>query len=430
MKAIHRFIYIPALLIAALPLRALAQEAGTVDSVPSFPFEFAMLGLCSALAAVATIGFTMLEAGFVRARNTAATCLKGAAIYAITAIAFYLIGYDIMYATGDSPGLRAPFEIAPQHGFPTSHWFLHMAFTLISAFIISGVLAERVKLVPFLVFIAVFTGIIYPIQGALSWGDGFLGMKLHGFKDLAGSAVVHSAGGWAALTGALILGPRTGKYAVGGRVFPLPGSNMTLVTLGAMILWAGWFGFSGSTVLVAMGPGKLAPLAAVVMNVQLAGAAGCLAAMLFSIIRFGKPDLTLVLNGALGGLVSIAASVDIASSPAALATGAVSGLLCCVAISLFDRYRIDDVVGALSVHLVCGVWGTLAVAIFTTGNYTAQILGIVVTGVVVSALSTITWMLLNRFMGLRSTEYEERSGLDRTEIGLEAYPDFEIRHRH
>lgn len=433
MQAIRKIIPFPALTAAALALLLPAQaaaQAGGVSSVPSFPFEFLLLILCSALAVIATAGFTMLEVGFVRARNTAVTCLKGLTVYAITAIAFYLIGYDIMYATGDSPGLRAPFALAPESGFPASHWFLHMAFTLIAAFAISGTLAERIKLVPFLIFIAVFSGLIYPLQGALSWGDGLLGVKIEGFRDMAGSTVVHAAGGWAALTGAIILGPRTGKYALGGRVFPLPGANMPLLTLGAMILWTGWFGFSTTTILVEEGPGTLAPLAAVVMNVQMAGAAGCLSAMLFSILRFGKPDLTLIINGALGGLVSIAAAVDIASPPAALATGAISGLLCCTAISLFDRYKIDDVVGALSVHLVCGIWGTLAVAVFSTGDYMAQILGTVATGIVVSLPSAGLWLALRRVTGLRSTEYEERSGLDKTEIGLEAYPDFEMRQRH
>lgn len=433
MQGIRRFICFPALAVLVLlwpQAQALANDSGGVASVPSFPFEFLMLGLCSVLAPLAMAGFTMLEAGLVRSRNTAATCLKGVAVFSITGIMFYVVGYDIMFAGGDSPGLRAPFEISPETGYPASHWFLHMAFTVISVFAISGVLAERIKFASFLAFIVLFAGIVYPLQGAWSWGDGWLGMKVGGFKDLAGSTVAHSAGGWAALTGALILGPRTGKYAVGGRVFPLPGANMPLAALGAMILWAGWFGFSGSTVLVVVGPNSLAPLASVVMNVQLAGAAGCLAAILFSILRFGKPDLTLVINGALAGLVSIAASVDIASSPAALATGAISGLLCCIAIPLFDKLQIDDVVGALSVHLVGGVWGTLAVAVFSTGDYLSQIAGIAVTGVFVSLASAMIWLALDRVLGLRSSVQDERNGLDRTEVGLEAYPDFEIRHRH
>ena len=248
-----------------------------------------------------------------------------------------------------------------------------------------------------------------------------------GFSDFAGSTIVHSVGGWAALTGAIILGPRLGKYDEQGRIHPIPGSNLPLATLGTFILWLGWFGFNGGSVL-ALGSAKaVTSMSLVFVNTNIAAAAGCVAATLYATMRYGKPDLTLVLNGALAGLVSITAGPDVASPATAIIIGAVGGVLCCAAIPIFDRLKIDDVVGALSVHLVAGIWGTLCVALFGSGDFIAQITGIVAVGVFVSLSSAIAWLFLKYTVGIRCSEKDERFGLDKAEVGLEAYPDFVIK---
>ena len=399
-------------------------------------------------------GFSMLEAGLVRAQNTATICLKNVALYAIAGIMFYLIGYNVMYVDLGDHGLWGSFSlfydptisevnlmaaeeadealaaakvVGSSDYASMSDWFFQMVFVATAASIVSGTVAERIKLWPFLIFVVLLTGLIYPLQGAWSWGGGWLNNIGGGFSDFAGSTIVHSVGGWAALTGAIILGPRSGKYTEDGRIHPIPGANMPLATLGTFILWMGWFGFNGGSVL-ALGSAKAATAMSVVfVNTNLAAAAGCVAAMLYATLRFGKPDLTLVLNGALAGLVAITAGPDVASPATAMLIGAIGGVLACAAIPLFDKFKIDDVVGALSVHLVAGIWGTLAVAIFSTGDYQAQIIGIVATGAFVSLTSAIIWLFLKYTIGIRCDERDERYGLDRTEVGLEAYPDFEIR---
>ena len=427
---------------------ATAHAAG-VSAETAFILNTFMFLVCGAFVMWMAAGFAMLEAGLVRAQNTAAICLKNVALYSIAGIMYYLIGYNLMYvdvngvvgsfaflydpsaaeatlmaAEGQAEAAAAAAVAEVNDYSVMSDWFFQMVFVATAASIVSGTVAERMKLWPFLIFVVVLTGIIYPIQGAWTWGGGWLNERE--FSDFAGSTIVHSVGGWAALMGAIILGPRTGKYTEDGRVIPIPGSNLPLATLGTFILWLGWFGFNGGSVL-ALGSVKAATsMSLVFVNTNLAAAAGALAAMAYASLRFGKPDLTLVLNGALAGLVAITAGPDVASPAIALLIGAIGGVLCCIAIPVFDRLKIDDVVGALSVHLVAGIWGTLAVAIFGGGDFVVQLTGIVVIGAFVSVISGLVWAILKYTIGIRVDERDERIGLDKVEVGLEAYPDFEI----
>ena len=410
---------------------------------------------CGVLVMWMAAGFAMLEAGFVRARNTSTICLKNLVLYAIAGITYYIIGYNLMYvdvgahglfgsfklfydppaaewallaAKGDAVPAAAQKVLGESSGYASmSDWYFQMVFVATSASIVSGTVAERIKLWPFLIFVAVMTAFIYPIQGAWSWGTGWLNNVGGGFIDFAGSTVVHSVGGWAALTGAIILGPRAGKFNEDGSIGAFPGANMPLATLGTIILWMGWFGFNGASVLSMDSTQAMTKISLVFVNTNMAAAAGCVAAMLFATARYGKPDLTFVMNGALAGLVSITAGPDITSPLIAMVIGAIGGVLCCIAIPLFDKIKIDDVVGALSVHLVGGIWGTLAVAVFTTGDYLAQVTGIVAVGIFVSMASSLVWLALKYTVGIRVKEQEERYGMDVPEVGVEAYPEFTLR---
>ncbi|MFV2092226.1 MAG: ammonium transporter, partial [Hyphomicrobiales bacterium] len=306
-----------------------------------------------------------------------------------------------------------------------SDWFYQMVFVATAASIVSGTLAERIKLWPFLIFIAILAGFIYPIQGAWKWGGGWL--QVAGFNDFAGSTLVHSAGGWAALTGALLLGARTGKYGTGGTVHPMPGSSMPLATLGTIILWMGWFGFNGASQLALGSLIDASSVARIFMNTNLAAAGGVVAALVVTQITYGKVDLTMVLNGALAGLVSITAEPLTPSPLWAIGIGAVGSILAVYAVPLLDKLRIDDVVGAIPVHLVAGIWGTLAVPLTNSGaTLSAQLLGIAAIGVFVSAASAVVWLVLKYTMGIRVSTEDELSGLDQAELGMEAYPEFGV----
>lgn len=410
--------------------------------------------ICGVLVMWMAAGFAMLEAGLVRASNTSVICLKNVALFALAGLCYYVIGYNLMYVNVGEHGLIGTFSLlydppaaelalmaAEDDAVASatakvlesakytsmSDWFFQMVFVATAASIVSGTVAERIKLWPFLIFSIVLSAFIYPIQGAWSWGGGWLGNVGDGFTDFAGSTIVHSVGGWAALTGAIILGPRAGKYGENGKITAIPGANMPLATLGTLILWMGWFGFNGASVLAMDSAQAVTTMSLVFVNTNMAAAAGCIAAMGFAVLRYGKPDLTFVLNGALAGLVSITAGPDVSSPAIAILIGAIGGVLCCAAIPLFDKLRIDDVVGALSVHLVCGVWGTLAVAIFSTGDFLAQITGILAVGIFVSTTSTLVWLALKYTMGLRVSDKEERYGMDIPEVGVEAYPEFTLR---
>ena len=391
-------------------------------------FSFLVSGFLVMLMA---LGFTCLEAGLVRTKNTATICVKNVALYSLAGIMFYLVGYGFMYndVSGyiGTPVLWNPEAAAdPADGYSKmSDWFFQMVFCATAMSIVSGTIAERIKLIPFLIFAVVLTGIIYPIQGSWTWGGGWLSEM--GFSDFAGSTIVHSVGGWAALTGAIIIGPRLGKYGPNGQVNAIPGSNLPLATIGTFILWFGWFGFNGGSQLALGSAADAAAMANVYVNTNMAACAGLVAALVLSMILYSKTDLTFVLNGALAGLVSITAGPDVATPLQAIIIGAIGGVICTLAIPLLDKLKIDDVVGAISVHLVAGIWGTLAVAIpglNGSGDMATQIIGIVSIGIFTVVLSSIGWIILKAVFGLRPTEEEETTGLDISELGMDAYPEF------
>ena len=423
-------------LTIALPAQAAVEgETAFVFNTFSFLFHGALVMWMAA-------GFAMLESGLVRAKNTAAICLKNMMLYSIAGIMYYLIGYALMYV--DVSGFIGSFsflyntsaaELSLLDGDETavgavvdngysvmSDWFFQMVFVATAASIVSGTLAERIKVWPFLIFTAVLTAIIYPIQGSWTWGGGWLAEM--GFSDFAGSTIVHSVGGWAALAGALILGARTGKYDAQGRVHPMPGANLPLATLGTFILWFGWFGFNGGSQLALGSAADAAWIALVYVNTNLAAAAGAVAAAIAAQLMYRKVDLTFVLNGAIAGLVSITANPALTNHLWGIVVGAVGGILVVFAVPLFDRFKVDDVVGALSAHLVAGIWGTLAVGIFGGGNIGVQAVGILAVGAFTFVASGVVWYALKFLMGIRAAPAEEQGGLDTGELGVEAYPEF------
>jgi Amt family ammonium transporter len=428
-----------AALLLAGPAAA-AVEAETAYVFNTFSFLFA-----GALVMWMAAGFAMLESGLVRSKNTATICLKNIALYSIAGILYYVVGYNLMYTDvsgfiGSFSFLYNPSEAelallgadeatdamvgaVVDNGYSVaSDWFFQMVFVATAASIVSGTVAERIKLWPFLIFVVVLTGIIYPIQGSWTWGGGWLSEM--GFSDFAGSTIVHSVGGWAALTGAVILGARKGKYGPDGRVNPIQGANLPLATLGTFVLWLGWFGFNGGSQLALGSAADATWMAIVFTNTNLGAAGGVVAAMLMTQAMYKKVDLTMALNGAIAGLVSITAGPDLTNHLMSLIVGAIGGVLVVIAIPLLDKFRIDDVVGAISAHLVAGIWGTLAVGIFGGGDLGAQIVGIVAIGIFVVVTSAIVWLALKYTMGIRASEEDEDAGLDMAELGLEAYPEF------
>lgn len=420
-------------LLLALPATALAEEAPVTEIAYILnTFSFLMTG---ALVMWMAAGFAMLEAGLVRSKNVATICLKNIALFGVAGILYYLVGYKLMYSGVDggwigSFGLWGPDDAAAAGSdfaakYATgSDWFFQMVFCGAACSVVSGCVAERTKLWPFMFFCVILTGLVYPIQGSWVWGAGWLSEM--GFKDYAGSTLVHSCGGWAALTGAIIVGARKGKYGKDGRVNPMPGSNIPLATLGTFILWMGWFGFNGGSVLSLGSAASAIEMANVFVNTNLAACGGMIAAMVVVQILYKKVDVTMALNGALAGLVSITAGPQTPSPGAAVLIGAVGGVLVVFAVPFFDKLKIDDVVGALSVHLVCGIWGTMAVP-FTNGDasFVTQAIGVASIGAFVIVASAITWLILKFTVGIRCSEEDEFRGLDVAEIGLEAYPDFQ-----
>lgn len=377
-------------------------------------------------------GFTLLEAGLVRVKNVGDICLKNLLLYALSSIVFYLFGYNLMYGASwgqlgvwlanDSAALAEVADLSMGHA-ASSDFFFQMVFVATTASIVSGTIAERTRLFPFLIFTGFLAAFIYPLQGAWVWGGGWLAEL--GFKDFAGSTLVHSVGGWAALCGAIIIGPRLGRYDSAGRVRPMPGSNLPMATLGTFILWMGWFGFNGASQLSMASALDSITIANVFVNTNMSAAAGALAAAGMARLLYKKIDLTMTMNGALAGLVSITAGPDTPSIALALCIGAVGGVLVVIAIPLLDRLKIDDVVGAVSVHLFCGIWGTLAVPLSNpAASLSHQITGIMAIGIFVITASSIVWLALKYSIGLRFHPDEEHVGSDLVELGLEAYPEF------
>ena len=419
-----------AAVLAAIPTLGWADDVPTLASVQAsneFVFNTLLFLIGGFLVMWMAAGFAMLEAGFVRTKNVSMQCLKNITLYSVAGLMFWVVGYQLMYGGGDYFGKFAVMSFAAEDvgtGYSSySDWFFQMVFCATTASIVSGTVAERIKFWPFFIFVVLLTGFIYPVVGSWEWGGGFLDSKF-AFSDFAGSTLVHSTGGWAALMGAIILGARKGKY-VDGKVNPIPGSNMTLATLGVFILWLGWFGFNGASQL-AMGTITDADsIARVFVNTNMAAVAGVLVAVVFTQLRYGKIDLTLALNGALAGLVAITAEPLTPSVPLALVIGGIGSLLACLAVPVLDKLKIDDVVGAIPVHLVAGIFGTMIVPLTNDGaTYFGQFVGVAAVGIFVSLVSAIIWFAMKATIGIRVSEEDEYAGLDQAEIGVPSYPEF------
>jgi Amt family ammonium transporter len=396
--------------------------------------------VCGALVMWMAAGFTMLESGLVRAKNTAEILTKNVGLYSIASIMYMLAGYTIMYPSEASnlflqfgDGMltaddNAAADVIASGGetyySSLSDFFFQVVFVATAMSIVSGAVAERMKLWAFFAFAVVLTGFIYPIQGFWNWGGGFLSESF-GYFDFAGSGTVHLCGAAAALAGVLVLGPRKGKYGPDGRVNAIPGCNLPLAALGTLILWLGWFGFNGGSELKVSDVGEANAVALVFVNTNMAAAGGLVFALLLSRLWFGKADLTMALNGALAGLVAITADPLSPSPFVATTIGAVGGLIVVASIVMFDKIRIDDPVGAISVHGVVGIWGVLAV-LFTNGDATfvGQIVGIASIFAWTFGVSFAVWYVLKLAIGIRVSEEEEYEGVDISECGLEAYPEF------
>ncbi|KAA1159220.1 MULTISPECIES: ammonium transporter [Pseudoalteromonas] len=374
-------------------------------------------------------GFAMLEAGLVRSKNTAEILTKNVALYSIACTMFLLVGYNIMYVDnaegGFIPSIGALIgtQAADADHSLESDFFFQVVFVATAMSIVSGAVAERMKLWAFLGFAVVLTGFIYPIEGYWTWGGGFLSEM--GFVDFAGSAIVHGAGAAAALAGVLILGARKGKYGKNGEIYPIPGSNLPLATLGTFILWMGWFGFNGGSQLLLSDKENATAVGQILLNTNAAAAMGAIAALFVCKILWGKSDLTMVLNGALAGLVVITADPLSPSPLMACLLGLLGGSLVVFSIIALDKVKIDDPVGAISVHGVCGALGIMLVPL-TNGDasFINQLIGLVCILAFVFVASFIVWTVLNKTMGIRVTEEEELNGMDQHDCGIEAYPEF------
>ena len=429
-------------LFAARANAAVAQETGFVLNTFSFLIWGALvMWMCA--------GFTMLEAGSVRTKNASVICLKNIGLYSIAGLAYYVIGYNLMYVDvgsvlgtfslfyGSTPdeiallnadeadAAAAAAKVVAGGSYATmSDWFFQMVFVATTASIVSGALAERVRLWSFFAFIVVLTGIIYPVIGAWTWGGGWLTQM--GFQDFAGSTIVHSTGGWAALAGALVVGARLGKFRKDGSVKSTPPSNVPAVTLGVFILWLGWFGFNGGSQLALAGALDAVAMSNVLVNTNLAAGAGVMAAMSVSRPLLGRVDLLVVLNGAIAGLVSITAGPDVVDHYWAILIGAVGGVVCTAGIKLLETIKLDDVVGAIPAHLFAGIWGTLAVCIASGGAFLTQLIGVLAIGAFVFSISWLVWRGIDMVLGARITRTAEEMGQDVSELGIEAYPEFVV----
>lgn len=408
----------------------------TVLDVPAefFQLQYALdtfyFLVCGALVMWMAAGFSMLEAGMVRAKNTTEILTKNILLYAIACTMYMIVGYSIMYdggiflsgITGDGMADEATYA-------PSADFFFQVVFVATAMSIVSGAVAERMKLWAFALFAVVMTGFIYPMSGSWTWGSqpvfGMFSLGDMGFLDFAGSGIVHLAGAAAALAGVIMLGARKGKYGANGEVRAIPGANLPLATLGTFVLWLGWFGFNGGSVLATASVDSANAVAVVFMNTNAAASGGAIAALIAAKLLFGKADLTMVLNGALAGLVAITAGPDTPTPLVATLIGAVGGALVVFSIITMDKLKIDDPVGAISVHGVVGIWGLLAVPITNSdASLMAQVVGAVTIFVWVFVASLIVWGVVKAIMGIRVTEEEEYQGVDIVECGMEAYPEF------
>ena len=421
---------------ALLTLPLLADNPGTpTESAEMFTINNTWMLISTFLVFIMHLGFATLEAGLTRPKNTVNVLFKNTSIVAIGILTYALVGFNLMYPGAfifgkffgfsgwgiatDSAGLTSAYN--PGYTYWTDFMFQAM-FAATAATIVSGAVAERIKLSSFLIFTTIYVAIVYPVVGSWKWGGGWLDGL--GFYDFAGSTIVHSVGGWGALAGVLLLGPRLGKY-VNGTIKPIMGHNLPLATIGVFMLWLGWFGFNGGSVLSA-DPGMVSY---VFVTTSLAAAAGIIGAQITSWSVQKKPDLTMVLNGCLAGLVGITAGADTVSILSSTMIGLIAGIIVVFAVITLDKIKIDDPVGAISVHLICGIWGTLAVGIFSTNpahSFLVQLFGVAVVGVTCFAASFLIFYVLKATIGIRVSQEEELLGLDIGEHGMEAYSGFQI----
>ena len=441
-QSLQRFTLPGKLLTGFILLLVSAGANAVVEQETQFVFNTFSFLIWGALIMWMCAGFTMLESGSVRTKNASVICLKNIGIYSIAGLMYYFVGYNLMYTdvsgwigsftllygpSADELALLSGDEEAKaaviESGYSVmSDWFFQMVFVATTASIISGTMAERVRLWSFFLFTVFLTALIYPIVGAWTWGGGWLNEM--GFQDFAGSTIVHSTGGWAALAGALVVGPRLGKYRPDGSVKPTPPSNVPIVTLGVFILWLGWFGFNGGSQLALGGAADAVAMSNVLVNTNLAAAAGVMAAISVSRPLLGRIDLLAGLNGAIAGLVSITAGPDIVAHYWAVFIGMVGGVICVVAMKLLETWKVDDVVGAIPAHLFAGVWGTLAVCIAAGGDIKVQLTGVLAVGAFVFLSSFVLWYAIEKTIGVRVSAAVEEVGQDSAELGIESYPEF------
>ena len=426
--------------VQALEAQA-AEASGDAEAATDpnpFVFNTLLFLIGGFLVMFMACGFAMLEAGLVRSKNASMQCLKNIALYSIAGLMFWVLGYNLMYenvneatniealagylGTFSMKEIPAPDADSGDYA-AASDWFFQMVFCATTASIVSGTIAERMRLWPFLIFVVFLTGILYPITGSWEWGTGWLDQM--GFSDFAGSTLVHSVGGWAALAGAIVVGSRAGKFGPGGVVHPMPGSSIPLATLGTFILWLGWFGFNGASQLALGTIADASSVSKIFVNTNTAAAAGVVVTIILTQILYRKVDVTMALNGALAGLVSITAEPLTPSMSEAALIGGIGGLIVVIFVPLLDKIRIDDVVGAIPVHLVAGIWGTMIVPLTNSdATYYVQFIGVVSYGAFVFFVSLIVWLILAAVTGLRATPEEEAIGLDSSEVGVLAYPEF------
>jgi Amt family ammonium transporter len=439
-KTLGRIILLTGTLLI-LPLVALsAEEAPTIasnaDAIKAVQAnaDYVWTLVAAALVFFMQAGFAMVEAGFTRAKNAVNIIMKNLMDFSMGSIFYWAIGFGLMFGAtktgwfGTSGFFLSDFSPG---GDPwvLAFWMFQVVFAATAATIVSGAMAERTKFVAYLMYSALLSAVIYPVFGSWAWGGLFNGggwLEGLGFIDFAGSTVVHSIGGWVALAGAIVLGPRIGKYSKDGKVRAIPGHNLPLAALGVFILWLGWFGFNpGSTTAASK------DIALIFVNTNIAAAAGAILAMITSWIKFKKPEISMSLNGALAGLVAITAPCATVTPLSSVIIGAIAGVVVVLAVLFFDRIKVDDPVGAISVHGVCGAWGTLAAGIFNIGGTSAKIIGVQLLGIgaaFIWAFTTgfIMFKLIDMVVGIRVSPEEEAEGLDYGEHGARAYPDFQI----
>ena len=409
-------------------LSVLSVNSASASNSPdetAFVFNTLLFLICGFLVMWMAAGFAMLESGMVRSKNVSTICLKNVGLYSISGIMFYIVGYNLAYGIPEGGYIGSFTSFVAAEDMATgysahSDWFFQMVFCATTVSIVSGTIAERIKIWPFFIFAAILAGIIYPIEMGWQWGGGWLASM--GFSDFAGSTLVHAAGGAAALAGAIIIGPRIGRFGKDGTSTPIPASSIPLATLGTFILWLGWFGFNGGSQLAIGTMDDAVAVSNIFVNTNIAACSGLIVAMLISQTLYGKVDVTFALNGALAGLVSITAEPLMPTAYSSMLIGGIGGMIAVFGTQFISSLKIDDVVGALPVHLIAGIWGTIAVAITNPDtSFVTQTIGAFSVVIFVFIVSAIVWSVLKMTVGVRPSEEEELLGSDKTEVGIEGY---------